>query len=173
MRFIKCDCTHTDEVYSMYERTVKYLVQNINYPKWSKEHPSREYVEEAAKDGRLFACVDEGKILGAVVLSEDPEGCYELGDWKKELNVGEFLCVHILAVDPKYSRRGIGGFMADCIIDFAKKNGYRAIRLDIVPDNLPAKRLYESRGFTSAGCWDLKRNIDFIPIFELYELNFE
>ncbi len=39
-------------------------------------------------------------------------------------------------------------------------------------ENLPAVELYRSRGFRSAGKSDLQRGLDFIPIFELYELNF-
>ncbi len=39
-------------------------------------------------------------------------------------------------------------------------------------ETLPAVELYRSRGFRSAGKSDLQRGLDFIPIFELYELNF-
>ncbi len=56
-------------------------------------------------------------------------------------------------------------------IDLAKSEGYKAIRVDIVPDNYPAKMLFEKNGFDYAGDVDLELNIGNIPAFSLYELN--
>jgi hypothetical protein len=43
--------------------------------------------------------------------------------------------------------------------------------VDIVPDNLPARKLYEKEGFTYAGDVDLERGIEEIPLFSLFELD--
>ena len=172
MRFIRCDMSHFEAVASMYERCVKKLEETINFPKWSKDHPSLEYIREAIGRGGQFAAVEGGKVLGAVVLSEDPEGNYGLGDWKNDLAEGEFLVIHTLAVDPAFERRGVGGFLVDGSVAFAKENGYKAVRLDIVPENVPAKNLYLSKGFSSAGKRSGVREIEYIPLFELFELNF-
>lgn len=171
LRFIRCNTAHFEAAAAMYERSLKKLRETVNYPKWSDDHPSREYIFKSINRGELFACLSGKKILGAVVLSEDPEGNYSVGAWSRALNDGEYLCVHILAADPDYARQGIGGFLVDGIIEFARKSGYKAVRLDIVPGNLPAERLYKSRGFKSAGQRDLERGIADIPVFELYELN--
>ena len=171
--FIICTAEQYEDVVSVYEHSVEKLQRTINYPKWSEEHPSRDYVEQAISEGEQFACARDGKIIGAVVLSENPEGKYECGNWSRELKRGEYLAVHILAVEPDFERSGVGSFLVDGSIDYAKKNGYRALRLDIVPDNIPAKRLYETKGFASAGIKDLERNIPEIPLFELYELNID
>ena len=152
MKFIKCEVSHFDSVALMYERCVRRLEENINFPKWSSNHPSREYIKESIKRGEMFIVVEGEKVFGAAVLNEDPEGNYCLGDWKNKLSEGEFL--------------------VDGSIAFAKKNGYKAIRLDIVPENLPAKNLYLSRGFESAGKKEKLRDIEYIPTFELFELNF-
>ena len=170
--FTKVDASQFAAVAGMYERAVEKLERTVNYPKWSKYHPSREYVAEAIMRGEQFACVDGGRILGAVVLNESPEGKYELGGWSRDLREGEYLVLHILAVDPEYERLGVGGFMVDGSIAFAKAKGYKAVRLDIVPENLPAAELYVSRGFVSAGRIDRLRDIEGIPVFEIFELNF-
>ena len=172
MKFIKCEVSHFDSVALMYERCVRRLEENINFPKWSSNHPSREYIKESIKRGEMFIVVEGEKVFGAAVLNEDPEGNYCLGDWKNKLSEGEFLVIHILAVDPALERSGVGGLLVDGSIAFAKKNGYKAIRLDIVPENLPAKNLYLSRGFESAGKKEKLRDIEYIPTFELFELNF-
>ena len=156
------------------DRSVKRSVtalKNTHFPAIIKIHPGRDYVKEAIGKGEQFACVCGGAVLGAVVLNEDPEGDYARGNWSRALDSGEFLAVHLLAVDPAHKHEGIGGFLTDCAVAYAKENGYRAVRLDIVPENLPAKRLYTSRGFTSAGRMDLRPELEEIPLFELYELN--
>lgn len=111
-------------------------------------------------------------IFGAAVLNEDPNGNYDVGDWSKELKKGEYLIIHTLAVDPLHEHKGVGGYMVDKCIDIAESKGYKAIRLDVVPDNIPAINLYKNKGFTFAGIKDLSRNIEDIPLFGLYELNF-
>ena len=169
--FVRCVPAQFAAVMAMYERAVAELERTVNYPKWSKEHPGRAYVQQAIEKGEQFACAAGGEILGAAVLNGDPEGDYALGHWRRALRAGEFLVIHLLAVDPAYKRQGVGGLLVDGAVAYAKKNGYRAIRLDIVPENLPAKRLYESKGFTCAGRADLRPELEEIPIFEMYELN--
>ncbi len=171
LAFIRCRTEHCNAVTAMYERAVAELERTVNYPKWNKDHPGRDYVREAIEKGEQFACVADGAILGAAVLNEDPEGNYAIGRWSRELPEGAYLVVHILAVDPAWKNRGIGSFLVDGAVAYAREQGYRAIRLDIVPDNLPAKRLYTSKGFVSAGQMDLRPEIKEIPVFELYELN--
>lgn len=171
MEFIICTSEHLDAVIEMYSKVLKKLETTVNYPKWSEEHPSREYICESAANSELFACVENGEILGAAVLSENPEGSYERGDWKADLSRGEYLVVHTLAVSPEHERRGVGSFMVDGCIAFAKENGYKALRLDVLKENIPAINLYKSKGFTFAGTKDLLRNIEGIPFFDLYELN--
>ena len=41
----------------------------------------------------------------------------------------------------------------------------------MVPGNLPAISLYQKYGFTFAGTKDLGRDLEEIPMFELYERN--
>ncbi len=171
MEFIKCKKEHIAAVTELYRRCVEALRKGINYPKWSDAHPSSEYIAESVLHGELFACVNEGEILGVTVLSENPEGSYELGEWTAELNRGKYLVIHALAVSPDHERKGIGAFLVDGCIAYAKSNGYKAIRLDVVTENTPAVKLYTKKGFTYAGTKDLERNIDYIPVFDLYELN--
>ena len=63
----------------------------------------------------------------------------------------------------------IGRFMVDYCTSKAQADGYKAVRLDVVPDNIPARKLYEKAGFRFAGEKDLQRGIEEIPTFALYE----
>ena len=171
--FTRCGMPRFEAVAAMYRRAFRHLEETVNYPKWSEEHPSRAYIKSAIRRGEQFVYADGERILGAVVLSEDPEGRYELGDWKTDLSEGDYLVLHILAVDPAYLRHGIGGLLVDGSVSYAKAMGYKALRLDIVPENLPAAELYRSKGFTSAGVRRDLRDIEYIPEFELFELSIQ
>ena len=171
MKLIKCENAHLENVLALYHRTIGYLENHINYPKWSSLHPSDQSIVGSVKAGELYVCIEGDTVLGAVVLSEDPEGYYESGDWSRELKTGEYLVIHALAVDPSFAHKGIGAFMVEQSIEIARKGGYQALRLDVVPENIPAERLYEKLGFSFAGTKDLRRNIDEVPVFDLFELN--
>ena len=169
----KCTLNDLEAVAALYDKAVLHLTNTVNYPKWEyKVYPSRESVKKAISDGVQYMCVEDGAVLGAFILNDNPQGDYGSGDWKADLKDGEYLVIHTLAVDPDSQGCGIGKFMVKYCIDYAREHGFKAIRLDVVPENIPARRLYERLGFTFAGAKDLKRDIEDIPTFALYELNF-
>lgn len=171
MEWIKCEAEQLELVSDMYSRVVRHLEETTNYPRWSKDYPCRESVNEAIKKGEQYACMENGRILGAVVLNDDPKGNYEAGDWRENLKRGEYLVIHTLAVDLSAQHKGVGGYMVERCAEIAVHEGYKAVRTDVVPDNIPAINLYKQKGFTFAGEKDLLRGIDGIPMFRLYELN--
>ena len=171
MELIRCDAEHIPAVISLYHNTLAYLEQTVNYPKWNTEHPGDSGVVDAVGRGEQFICLDNGAAAGTAVLSTDPEGYYEAARWSVDLARGEYMVIHALAVDPDHMNRGVGGFMVDRCIALARDMGFKAIRLDVVPGNIPAERLYEKKGFSYVGTADLQRNIDCIPVFDLFELN--
>ena len=179
MKFIRCSDAYFRDTKDMYRRVVQTLRATVNYPKWGVHHPSEEDLQSAFDKGELYICLDDsmaagadkGKVAGAVVLNEDPEGCYEAGDWKCDLARGEYLVIHLLTSDTEYRGKGVGAYIVDRCIEIAEQGGYKAVRLDVVPGNDPATRIYFSRGFTYAGTKDLLRGVKAIPVFELYEYN--
>lgn len=168
-----CGPENTAEVGRLYDKAVKYLCEHVNYPKWTyKVYPSLSFAEQKQKEGCLFACFGEDNaVIGAFVLNFDPEGAYGKANWSRNLPQGEYMVCHALATDPERGREGIGEKMVLFCIEHAKSQGAKAVRLDVVPDNYPAKRLYEKCGFKYIGDADLERGISYIPTFSLYELN--
>ena len=133
MEFIKCRDGEVKSVLEFYSKVLKNLEATINYPKWSEDHPSRESTMEAISKGDQYACLENGRIVGAAVLNEDPEGDYDAGEWGTDLKRGEYLVLHVLAVDPSMKHKGIGSFMVENCIRIAEEKGYKAVRLDAVP----------------------------------------
>lgn len=168
-----CDISYIDALTDFYHKVTGYLDTHINYPKWIQGvYPGRESIKAAIDSGSQYACFCTGRIVGAFVLNDDPAGSYYKGEWQSQLNNGEYMVVHALAVDPNESGRGIASKMVEYCLETAQTLGYKAVRLDVVPGNHPAKRLYEKAGFRFAGVKDLDRGIEEIPMFELYEKNF-
>ena len=173
MELIQCNEALLPMTKEFYHQVIDYLETHTNYPFWSSEHPSDASIEDAAERGEQYVCIDGGEVIGAVVLSEDPDGDYASGSWSRDLKKGEYLTLHVLAASPSQYQRGVGGFLVDGCIALARERGYRALRLDIVPTNTPAERLYRKKGFFYAGTVDLKRPTAPIPLFDLYELNLD
>lgn len=171
MEFRICNMNDLDSVAAFYEEVVEYLEANINYPKWTKDYPNRESVKEAIKNRTQYICLDNDEIVGAVVYNTDPGGDYKSVNWSKNIEQGKYHIIHTFAVAPNLARRGVGCYMIDKCISISQKLKFEAIRLDVVPDNIPAKKLYEKKGFKYVGTLDLNRGIKEIPVFDLYELN--
>ncbi len=173
MQIRKCRDDEISSTGAFYDNVVEYLDAHINYPKWVyREYPSEEYARAMTARGCQYVCENDGRTVAAFVLNRDPEGSYQMGRWSRQLEDGEYMVIHALAVDPSLQGTGIGRDIISFCIDTAKADGAKAIRLDIVPGNIPAKKLYESFGFSYVGDEDVRPDIEHIPAFSLYELNF-
>lgn len=173
MRVFRCTESDFERVTAFYAKVTAYLEAHVNYPKWTcGVYPGPESVRAGIDAGSQYACEENGEIIGAFVMDDDPRGAYERGEWKVPLSEGEFYVLHTFATDPTLYRKGIGREMLGQCIALAKERGIKALRLDTVPANAPARRLYENMGFSFAGEKDLLRNLDGLPSFALYELNF-
>lgn len=167
-------CTPEDipSVGNFYDGVVKHLDEHVNYPKWTyKVYPSEDSVKVMTEAGCQFLCLESDKIIGAFVLNDDPQGAYENAAWSKSLSKGDYMVCHALATAPSLQATGIGKRIVEFCIDYAKRHAYKALRLDVVPDNVPARKLYEKSGFTYVGDVDLQRGLADIPLFSMYELN--
>lgn len=155
-----------------YDGVILWLDAHVNHPRWIyRVYPSERSVRTMAEKGSQYICTDGGAIVGAFALNAEPQGSYRKGRWSQELADGDYLVLHALAIDPAAQRRGAGSEIIRFCIDRARAEGYRAIRVDIVPTNAPARRLFEKNGFAHVGDVDLELGIGDIPAFSLYEYN--
>ena len=172
MQIRKCREADVAATGAFYDDVVLWLDHHINYPKWMyKIYPSESWVKRMTEAGEQYICVDGKKIVGAFVLNADPQGNYRKGNWSQELPDGAYMVLHALAISPEMQGHGLGAEVVRFCTEKAKADGYRAIRLDIVPGNIPAKKLYEKTGFRYVVDADLERGIPHIPTFSLFELN--
>lgn len=169
----KCASADINALCDFYGEVVDYLYQTVNYPRWTKGvYPCRESITQAVLAGDQYGAFLGDNLVGAFVFNTDTAGDYSVGEWSACLKDGQFAVLHTLATHQNYYGRGIAKQMVSYCLNSAKEQGYKAVRLDVVPDNFPAIKLYSSFGFSFAGEKDLKRGFKHIPTFCLYEYNF-
>jgi len=56
-----------------------------------------------------------------------------------------------IAVSPTVRGQGLGSKLMQCALDYFREKKVPLIRLEVRPDNVPAKRIYEKLGFIAAG----------------------
>ncbi|MBR4342579.1 MAG: ribosomal protein S18-alanine N-acetyltransferase [Lachnospiraceae bacterium] len=56
-----------------------------------------------------------------------------------------------IAVDSSYRKMGLGSMLLDGMMDFAMKDGARIFYLEVRDSNIPARVLYEKKGFKETG----------------------
>jgi len=174
MEIRKCTARDVIALGKFYDEIVKYLCDTVNYPKWIyKQYPSEQSVALMTEKDSQYVCFADGEIVGAFVLNCDPQGAYEQACWSKSIEQGRYLVCHTLAVSPRRQKQGLGKQIVEFCIKYARDNLFQAVRLDVVPTNYPARRLYERCGFNYVGDVDLKRGYQEIPLFSMYEFNLQ
>ena len=93
---------------------------------------------ENSRDDIMLIAKDADKIVGSVSLARLPRRMNHRGD----------LSVSVLK---DYWNKGIGGRLLAEIIDFARKNSFEIIDLQVRSDNSAAIHLYEKYGFKIVG----------------------
>lgn len=160
-----------EEIARLYDDLCDYLSANVNYPGWIKGfYPILDTAADGVRTDTLFTAKYNGKIVGTVILNGVPESGYEGSNWAITTDYSDVFVVHTLAVHPEYLKYGVGRFLLQSGIDYAKGHGFRALRLDVNDQNEPAIRLYEALGFQYVGTVDLGYGKYGLHWYKLYEL---
>jgi ribosomal protein S18 acetylase RimI-like enzyme len=95
-------------------------------------------------DAVTFVASEEGDDIGTVVGVADPE------------HPGEAALV-AMWVAPETRGRRVGEALVQAVIDWARSEGYKAVRLAVADHNASAQRLYDRTGFVPT------RTVDTFP----------
>ena len=140
-------------------------------PRWEKDiYPARQFIYDSIERNELYVAVIDGEIISAAVINHDCAEGYEKASWKIDAGGDQIAVIHILAVSSRYQNKGIAKKMVSYIIETSKKNGMKAIRLDVLAANKPAHRLYISMGFICIDTIKLFYEDTGLTEFSLYEL---
>lgn len=144
---------------SDYERIVefyKYVIDHTEnmsrYGRWIYgKHPTDEMIKKYVDDGYMYYETDEGKITVAVAVTPFQGEDYHPIEWGIDAKDDEVMVIHLLCVNPDKQNCGLAKRAISNIIEAARHDGKKAVRLDALSCNIPAHKLYESLGFQKCG----------------------
>lgn len=159
------------KVLDFYYSVIDSLGEN-NLPKWKKNlYPSNNYLLSAIKNNQLYVGEIDEKVVCAMVLNH--EGCngYDSVKWNVDAKDCDVLIIHVLGVHPCCKGKGYGKALIKKAVEIAKEKRCKAVRLDVLSNNLPAVHMYESCGFCRID--NVKLFYDDIGLadFYMYEYN--
>lgn len=159
-----------DELEQLYNDLNDYLDKGVNYPGWKKGiYPVRQNAIDGVKNGNLFVAKHNGKIIGSVILSHEPETAYYKAKWEFESDYSDVFVIYTFVVHPQFLKRSVGKALIDFSIEHSIKSKAKSIRLDVYEENIPAIRLYEKCGFKYIDTVDLGLGNYGLNWFKLYE----
>ena len=115
------------------------------------QHPTDAMIQSYIDGQEMYLFMDGQNVVGMAAMTMYQDEDYHEIIWSQNLKDDEVASLHILAVIPEYQGKGVSKRMMTEIISLVKKNGKKALRLDALASNTPARRLYEKLGFEYRG----------------------
>ena len=133
-------------------------------------HPTDKMILGYIKSGNMFFSEMDGNIAVAVAAVPCQKKEYHDVPWKLDLADDEVCVVHILCVAPEFQKNGLAARTMRDVIEMSRLSGKKAVRLDALKCNTPARRLYESLGFSQVAERNWYTENAGLTDFILYEL---
>ena len=161
---------NVDAILCFYYDLIERMRENEYRPTWKTGvNPTREGLLDAAGAGTLYYAEDNGRVVGAFVLNHRQAAGYDRIPWQVDAPAERISVLHLLGVHPAAHGKGIGRALLQKAEAVSRKAGDAAIRLDTLPHNLPARRLYEGFVFRFCGRTELTDPAAGTIPFSLYE----
>jgi ribosomal protein S18 acetylase RimI-like enzyme len=116
---------------------------------WNSAYPDAETIQQDLKEGRIFLLKERQVCKGMMTLSTSEPEAYKDLRWQEGAVKAMYL--QRMAVHPKWQGQGLGSQLIRFAGDFAQRNGFSCIRLDVFNHSEHAKRLYENHDFYEVG----------------------
>ena len=110
-------------------------------------YPTETDFQKAIETGTLYLGELEGRLAAGMILTQGTDKTYGEPPWRVDAADEETAVIHTLGVSPALSGRGLALQMIEGAVALAREKGWRALRLDVLEDNVPAQRLYQRAGF--------------------------
>lgn len=160
-----------DAVRAFYFAVIDGLEGREYRPGWQKDvYPAPDQLRTLIQKCELFVGKEDGRIVSAMAFNHDCNESYGQIEWPVKAAYDEVYVIHMLAVLPPHSRKGLAGEMVRFAIENARAQHGKAIRLDVLKGNIPANRLYEKAGFRKLHTLSMYYPDTGYTDFELYEL---
>ena len=135
------------------------------------QHPTDAMIQSYIDRQEMYLFMDGQNVAGMTGLTMYQGEEYHGVIWSQRLKDDEVASLHILAVAPEYQGKGVSKRMMEAIISLAMEKGKKAIRLDTLASNIPARHMYKKFGFEYRGKQNLYAENTGWTDFLYYELS--
>jgi GNAT superfamily N-acetyltransferase len=116
---------------------------------WNSVYPSPDMIRDDLAKSTIYLIKDKGICKGMVTLdSVEPED-YKGIQWPSSARKPLFL--HRLAVHPNWQGQGIARMLLNFAEEYASKNGFDSLRIDVNSTSIHARNLCKKQMFNEAG----------------------
>ncbi len=133
-------------VMAIYADARRFMRETGNLTQWAGGYPSEGIVLGDIESGKLYACKEDGTILGVFYFAVENDPTYDRiydGAW---LNDRPYAVIHRVAVSEESHGKGVAGFIFEhCFAE------YPNLKIDTHRDNIPMQRALIKRGFVQCG----------------------
>jgi GNAT superfamily N-acetyltransferase len=116
---------------------------------WNSVYPGPEMIREDLNKEAIYLVKDKGVCKGMVTLDNIEPDEYKGIHWSAPASRPLFM--HRLAVHPGWQGKGIAIMLMNFAEEFAARNGYDALRIDVHSANIHARHLCEKQAFSASG----------------------
>lgn len=146
-----------DSIEEAYEEHFEYEKKHGAYTVFRKGiYPTRADAEKALKDDSLYVYLEQGTVLGSMIVDQRQPEEYKNIAWTCHVPDGAVNVIHLLMVRPCAAGKGIGSALVKFALDLARGRHCAAVRLDTGEQNAPAVCLYKKMGFQLAAVSAMK-----------------
>ena len=139
---------------------------------WEKGvYPSDEFIQNSLSNGELYTLTENNILYACVVLNSNHNEGYEGCPWSIICDASDILTPHALAVAPEQQGKGIGKIVVENILNIAKLENKKAVRLDVLGACKTAEHLYTSCGFHFVEAKDMFYEDTGWTEYKMFELN--
>ena len=169
MIFRKAEREDFDKIRSLYWILIDREQDDPSFPHWKKGiHPSDEMIQTSIDKEELYVLADRNEIAACVVVNDEKVAGYSDAPW--QIDSDEVSVLHVLAVHPDYRGEGLARRLVENVMELERKAGIRALRLDVIENNVTAEKLYQKLGFQYIQTKTLYYDVVGEMTFKLYEL---
>ena len=150
------------DVVAMYGAVCEAMRGTPNDVAWEMgSHPTERGLLDAILAGEMLlalteSCPDARRLLGAAIVSGKQEHGYEHASWTVDAAPEQVGVIHLLATAPWARGAGVGVALVEAAAAYAKQGGRTSLRLDVWPNNGPARAMYERCGMIDKGVHALR-----------------
>ena len=169
MIFRKAEKEDFDKVRSLYWTLIDREQDDPSFPHWKKGiHPSDEMIRNSIGKEELYVLADGDEIAACVIANDEKVDGYADAPW--QIDSDEVIVLHVLAVHPDYRGQGLARTLVENVIELERKAGKKALRLDVIENNMTAEKLYQKLGFQYIQTKTLYYDVVGKMTFKLYEM---